>query len=891
MKRFTISLLIVLMLLLAPSAAFADRDVIRYESELNYPPFQYMQNGYLTGFDVDLTNLIFEKQDYLVHYGTGPWKEVHEKLIRGTIDTTGLMAVTGEAFGHSDYYSGMVGDRLLWGFGLSLALLIVGICAVKAYIAHLRRAIHREQRFFEDVVEHTGVFVWAVDRTGVTVRFNRTAEQLTGWKARELLGTPLDGLAGGESMERLRLMLSGFLRGEAAANVEMQLPGGCGNGRYLQFRTSYIPPTGKKQDGLYVLIGLDIHERRENEIKLQNSYEQLEATFEELSAAEEELQQQLRRLSVSEQRFRLASDGSGAYLWELDWKNGVYKLSERWYEVMGYSAEEINAMTDGVLDLIHPEDRERADRARNDHLLGKTPVYETEYRMRSKDGAYIWYEVRGKAVSDPEEQVMLFLGSLIDISNRKQVERKLHNSYQELEATYEQLTAAQRELVGQYDLLVENQQKMHHLAYYDSLSGLPNRLNLLEAMETYFRQPGGSAALLFVDADNFKYINDTLGHKFGDELIRQASARLQRVTGEDVLLSRFGGDEFILFYRNVFRREQVQELAERILRKFREPFRIGESDLHISVSIGISFYPEDGTTTEEILKNADVANYRAKESGKAKAVVYDKSMHTSFNERVTIEKHLRGAVENNELSLYYQPQVDIRTGRISGFEALVRWNNPVLGSVSPLSFIKIAEDSRLIVPIGEWVLRQACRFMRSMHDKGLGPYRISVNLSVIQLLQEDFVPLVMDTLEESGLEPAHLELEITESIFMESFGSIISKLEYFRSCGIYVALDDFGTGYSSLSYLQQLPITTLKMDKTFIDSLSDNTQSQDLIRTIVELGHNRELEVVAEGVENTEQLNYLRSSNCDKIQGYLTGRPLPERETEALMREQKTFFV
>ncbi|MNC14726.1 Phytochrome-like protein cph2 [compost metagenome] len=556
---------------------------------------------------------------------------------------------------------------------------------------------------------------------------------------------------------------------------------------------------------------------------------------------------------------------------------------------MGYTEEEINTFENGVLSIIHPNDQQAANKARQEHLNGLTPIYETEYRMRTKDNDYIWFEVRGKAIVNSTDGIVLFHGSLIDISRRKQAEFNLNTSYQELEATYEQLTATQQELVEQYDMLLENQKNIHRLAYMDSLSNLPNRISLLETMENYFQRPGSKAALLFVDTDNFKYINDTLGHKSGDILIRKASERLESLVQSEGMLSRLGGDEFVIFIEDAVNRENVLNLADNILRAFRKSFLIGESNLYVSVSIGISFYPEDGETTEEILKNADVAMYRAKEEGKGTYVVYDKSMHTPFNERMNIEKHLRSAMNNNEFELHYQPQVDIKTGLISGFEALIRWNSPVLGFVSPLSFIKIAEDSRLIIYIGEWVLREACSFMKSIHDRTGLLYKISVNISIIQLLQDDFVEMVLDSLKESGLAPSCLELEITESIFMESFENTVSKLEFLKSRGIRIALDDFGTGYSSLSYLQHLPISTLKMDKIFIDSLADEMYSQSFVQTIIVLGHKMGLDVVAEGVEDVSQLAFLNESGCDKVQGYLVSKPVPQRGVWELLEHQKYF--
>lgn len=1040
MKRCKLLLLISIVLMLAhPAAAYAERQEIKYQAELEYPPYKYIQNGYLTGFDIDLTSMIFEKNEYLVHYSTGKWEQTYRRLSEGGIDTTGLMAVSEErkqnilfsrpvlksyisvysrqelqvdvtlgtlrkykigvgkgqyaetilqneagippseyieyatvpdaldalrqgeidllfenqgvvdyliveqgltgniirkmsnlypqdvAYGiskskpelvsyvnarlerlvssgafeelyqqyffvHSDHYNEKMRNRIFTVFSIGTILLVFGAVLLRMYIRRLRRTIHSEQEFFKDVIENAGVIVWAVHGDKRSVRFNKYAEMMTGLEEKEVLGVSIDELPGLEDGAAvLRDLLARAAARDYVTNVELRLPGHSPGAHYFSVRTALIKGMDEQAEDIFVLVGIDIDERKQNELKLQLSYEELESTYEELAATEVELQDQFNKLGVSERRFRLASEGSGAYMWELDWDSGFYKLSDRWYEVMGYTEAEINSFEGGVLSIIHPDDQESARKARQEHLTGLTPIYETEYRMRTGQGEYIWFEVRGKAIVDPKDQIVLFLGSLIDISKRKQAEFKLNNSYQELEATYEQLTATQQEIVGQYDMLLENQKNMHRLAYMDSLSNLPNRLSLLETMESYFRRTGGSAALLFVDMDNFKYINDTLGHKSGDILIRKASERLQSVVREEDLLSRLGGDEFVIFLKDIESRVDVLNLAEDIMRAFRKSFLIGESNLYVSSSIGISFYPEDGETTEEILKNADVAMYRAKEEGKSTYVVYDKSMHTAFNDRMNIEKHLRSAMNNNEFELHYQPQVQMETGLISGFEALIRWNSPVLGFVSPLSFIKIAEDSRLIIYIGEWVLREACKFMNSIHQRTGIPYKISVNISIIQLLQDDFVEIVLDSLEESGLVASSLELEITESIFMESFGSTVSKLEFLQSRGIRIALDDFGTGYSSLSYLQQLPISTLKMDKVFIDSLADKAFSESFVQTIITLGHKMGLDVVAEGVEDASQWAFLRESHCDKVQGYLISRPVPQRQVMELLVPQRRY--
>jgi len=594
-----------------------------------------------------------------------------------------------------------------------------------------------------------------------------------------------------------------------------------------------------------------------------------------------------KNLEKSNERFGLATYGSDAVIWDVDMATMVYYFSDSWYELLGYEKDEIGETQGGWKDILHPEDVEQQDQARTQHLDGRTAYYYSEYRLRAKSGDYKWFQARGKVLRSPGGEYIRFAGSMIDITDRKGYESKLQMSYQELESTYEELTALQDELLEQYNKLVENQgllqnseEKYRLLAYNDVLSGLPNRLSLSEELSTFIEHhSGGHAALFFLDIDNFKYINDTMGHTFGDQLLVKVGERLLGLSDGRSKHFRFGGDEFVILLKDITHSEEAMTYAYALMQAFKEPFLLSASVVHISASIGIATYPESGVNAEELLKNADIAMYKAKEAGKGTYVVYGQAMQQHFDERMIIEKHLRNVIANNELSLHYQPLIELNDGAIWGFEALLRWNSPVLGFVSPLSFIKIAEDCRLIVPIGEWVLRTACSFIKNLHEKGYEGYHVSVNISVIQLMLDDFTDMVFSVLRETGLSPEYLELEITESIFMESFEAISAKLELLRDKGISIALDDFGTGYSSLSYLKQLPINTLKIDKSFIDSI-DTPNNMSLASSIVTIGHDMGLNVTAEGVETIEQLTFLERTNCDKIQGYYFSKPIPEPQVE-----------
>lgn len=591
-------------------------------------------------------------------------------------------------------------------------------------------------------------------------------------------------------------------------------------------------------------------------------------------------------LARSEERFRLAANGSHAVIWDVDLETNRYFFSDSWYELLGYSRGELNETSGGWRTIVHPEDSAIVDQAIKDHLQGKTVYFQCEIRFKAKNGEFEWFEARAKAMAglESERRFIRFAGSLIHITDRKEYELKLYNSYQELETTYEELTATQEELQENYDAMVENQTELHRLAYYDSLSGMPNRVSLLEQLDEWMQNNRNKPiSILFLDIDNFKFVNDTLGHTAGDELIRKVSERLCLLADKEDTLFRLSGDEFVVLVKQAPR--DTAAYASALIEGFKDPIGIKDTDLYVSISIGIACYPRDGMDREELLKNADIAMHKAKENGKGRALEYNPSMVEDFNSRLIIETHLRGALRNEEFMLYYQPQVHLESGSITGFEALIRWNSPALGFVSPLAFIKVAEDCRLIGPIGEWVLRKACSFLKELHSGGYPACTISVNVSVIQLIQDHFVETVMAVLQEAGLSPEFLELEITESIFMESYEKAIEKLHILKASGVRIALDDFGTGYSSLSYLMQLPITTLKIDKSFVDRVPGSKGDKSLTEAIIMIGHRIGLEVVAEGVETDDQLDYLKRSSCDFVQGYRISKPIPGQDVLPFMEK------
>ena len=434
------------------------------------------------------------------------------------------------------------------------------------------------------------------------------------------------------------------------------------------------------------------------------------------------------------------------------------------------------------------------------------------------------------------------------------------------------------------------QEDLKNIAYRDSLTNLYNRTMLkdkLEKLET--TDIIAKQAILFIDLDNFKLINDTFGHSFGDEVLIEIAKRLSLLDIGIYSLYRFGGDEFIILLEMVSSIDEIANAADKISKVALAPIQVSQSSIVTSFSIGISVYPDDGISEDELLKKADIAMYKAKNSGKNKFLIYNAYMNESVKDRVKIESYLRTSLVKEEFLLYYQPQYKTLNGEISGFEALVRWKSPELGLVPPNEFISIAEDTNLIVPLGKWILQSACAFIKNINEVYNKDYVISVNISTIQLIQDNFIDTINEVLDFSNLQSKYLELEITESVMMQSYEIITSKLQALRENNIRIALDDFGKGYSSFSYLLKLPITTLKIDKSFIDNIPIDIKSSYIVDAIISIAKKIGLTIVAEGVETKEQFQFLEKTKCDTIQGYYFSMPLPETQIKELLEKNKLF--
>ncbi|MGK2953439.1 MAG: putative bifunctional diguanylate cyclase/phosphodiesterase [Thiobacillus sp.] len=476
-----------------------------------------------------------------------------------------------------------------------------------------------------------------------------------------------------------------------------------------------------------------------------------------------------------------------------------------------------------------------------------------ESQVYRRDGSIIWISENARAVRNADGSVQFFEGTVVDITERRQHEAELE-----------------------------------HQASHDSLTGLPNRSLLRDRIDQAIvkaRRDGKLVAVAFVDLDHFKLINDSLGHHVGDRLLLEVSARLSSCIRSHDSVARQGGDEFVLVLTEQHDPNEILATVSRLLEVISRPWVNEGEEYGLSCSIGISFFPQDGNDPDALLRCADAAMYKAKASGRSTYHFYTPELNQIISERLELENSLRHALERDEFRVYYQPRIEVASGRIVGAEALIRWDCPGKGIVQPDSFISIAEESGLIIPIGQWILREACRQNRAWQRAGLPPISVSVNLSPIQFRHAGLVQAVANALQQAKLEPAYLELELTESFVMHDAERINVAMQALKALGVDISVDDFGTGYSSLSYLKRFPVDRLKVDKSFVRDIDTDPDDAAIVRAIITLGHALGLKVVAEGVETAAHLEFLRQHGCDELQGYYFSRPVPATEMEALLRQ------
>jgi len=545
-------------------------------------------------------------------------------------------------------------------------------------------------------------------------------------------------------------------------------------------------------------------------------------------------------LRESEARYRLMAENSTDMITRTSNRGIILYASEASRRLLGFEPSEL--VGHSFYDFLFEADREEVRHLSS--LIHETGPTTFAYRVAKKDGALVWFETTSRSVRDVVSgKVREIIGVSRDVTERKKVEEQIE--YQ---------------------------------AYHDALTGLPNRRlfrDRLTVALAHARRMKHPLAVMFLDLDRFKVVNDTLGHSVGDELLKTVGMRLQSSLREEDSIARMGGDEFTVLLADLATPDHAAKIAQKVLDTVAQPQRIDGTELFITTSIGIALFPSDGDTAEALLANADHAMYRAKDAGRNSYQMFTPAMNSRALERLSLENDLRHALERGELELYYQPQINIASGRVTGVEALLRWNRPGFGLVGPMHFIPIAEETQLIVPIGEWVLREACRQAKLWQNEHGPGFRMAVNLSPRQFQHSDLPLVIASALSSSGLAPGDLELEITESLAMQNTTRTVLTLQRLREMGVQIAIDDFGTGHSSLNYLRSFPIDSVKIDQEFVQEIESSAADRAIVSAVIGMARGLRLRVIAEGVETDKQLEFLREQGCEEVQGFLFGEPVP----------------
>ena len=572
---------------------------------------------------------------------------------------------------------------------------------------------------------------------------------------------------------------------------------------------------------------------------LKSGYAKLEEEVSERKCTEEALRE-------SEERYAVAALGSNDGLWDWDLRNDKIYFSSRWKSMLGYADDEIGTSAEEWFQRVHPDDVSEVKTKIAAHISGVDQHYEGEFRIMHRDGVYRWVLSRGLAIWDAYGRACRMAGSQTDITLRK--------------ATMEQLV---------------------YNAFHDSLTGLPNRALFMDRLQHVIdnqKRRGNRMfyAVLFIDINRFKIVNDSLGHLIGDKLLIAMGNKLTECVRPGDTVARLGGDEFSVLLENSSKLQDVYDVSSRIHKALSTPFLIEEQEVYASVSIGIAPGPENYDRAEQVLRDADIAMYQAKGQQDVSTETFDARMHASILDRIMLESDLRAALDHDQFVLFYQPIIDLKTHALSGFEALIRWNHPERGLVSPAEFIPVAEETGLITKIGEWVILEACRELKSLQTRypSQPPLKMSINISGRQFAHENLADVVADAIRETEVIPQSVAIEVTESMLLENVEMVITTMNRIRAMGVHIHIDDFGTGYSSLSYLHRLPINALKIDRSFISKLTSNGENQEIVRSVISLAKSLNLDVIAEGVELDHQLLQIKELECHFGQGYLFSKPM-----------------
>jgi diguanylate cyclase (GGDEF)-like protein/PAS domain S-box-containing protein len=718
-------------------------------------------------------------------------------------------------------------DLRHWVRAIAALVLLFDVYAFYQHL-QLRRIRHQmaeRDQIFQLVTENAADMIAVVDSDGRRLYNSPAYQKILGYSPEELRSTSSIEQIHPDDRPQVLNAAEKARRSGQGERVEYRMRHKDGSWRTLE-STACTVRNARGQTDKLVIVNRDITERkRAEELMLHNA-----------------------ALRHAEEKYRAIFEDAVVGIFQMTLESRPLNINRALAQIHGYdSPEQMLAEVSNVARQMFVDPGRMAKLAQA--LDENGVVRGAEVEVYRRDGSKKWLLLSLRAVRDASGNVALHEGTVEDISDRKVA-----------------------------------QERVQYLAYYDALTGLPNRTllqdRLSKALASAHRQ-NDKVALLFLDLDRFKNINDSLGHSVGDLLLKDVAERLKRTAREQDTVARLGGDEFLIVLTDVKNIPDAAVAAERFMDAMTPEFVIQDHPLSISCSLGISIFPEHGADGETLIKNADAAMYCAKDYGRDNFRFFTDDMNAQVVERLTLENSLRLALDNQELFLVYQPQMDMGTGRITGLEALLRWQHPELGLVPPDKFIRIAENSGLIMPIGEWVLRTACSQARKWQDEGLPALPVAVNVSAVQFRQQGFRELISRVLSETGLACEYLELELTESLLLSNADVTSSILRELKGMGLKLAIDDFGTGYSSLSYLKQFPFSKLKIDRSFIRDVAVNSDDAAITTAIISMAKSLSLKVIAEGVENEAQMSFLRALRCDEIQGYYFSKPLTVDEVFA----------